>query len=309
MHYFSISLSVLVACAEGWSHESKGDDWNMGICLTGKKQSPINLDSTTAKRSDYPDPNGAFEKFASVAGKAFTGNVQKGNKTHGFKVNLTPEIDLKDGYSCSQWHCHFKSEHEVDGMQFEGECHLVCHNKLIATGLGPDHLGSPNPDALRVFGVLIKKDDDAADNQQFDSILEAYKIASDEGTEDSVVIPNPDAKSLYRYWGSLTTPECQEIVHWTVFAEPMVISANQWKNVVNSFTKSIDRGNFRNVQELNGRTVVIYENQETSSESQSTTCSENIYLYLGIATIVGLLIAIGMVLFDFLKWYCRIFFD
>ena len=148
---------------------------------------------------------------------------------------------------------------------------------------------------------MIEKDDNAADNQQFESILKAYNLASDKGTDASVVIPDPDAKSLYRYWGSLTTPGCEEIVHWTVFSESMKISKNQWEQVVNKFEKDVDRGNFRNVQELNGRTVVIYDDVEVTPDSQPTTCNENLYLYLGIATIVGLLIAIGMVLYEVLK--------
>jgi len=33
--------------------------------------------------------------------------------------------------------------------------------------------------------------------------------------------------SYYRYFGGLTTPGCQEIVLWTVFTEPIGISARQ----------------------------------------------------------------------------------
>ena len=149
MKCLPISLSVLVSFAKGWDHDVKGNDWP-GLCADGKKQSPINLNSNSAVKSPNPDPNGAFEKFASVAGKQFAGEVEKGNRTHGFKVTLKPEIDLKDGYSCSQWHCHFMSEHKVDGKQFEGECHLVCHNTLIAKELSA-LVGSPNPDALQIF--------------------------------------------------------------------------------------------------------------------------------------------------------------
>lgn len=37
----------------------------------------------------------------------------------------------------------------------------------------------------------------------------------------------PDDLSLWRYYGSLTTPSCNEIVHWTVFTKPMPLSRRQ----------------------------------------------------------------------------------
>lgn len=35
-----------------------------------------------------------------------------------------------------------------------------------------------------------------------------------------------EVQSFYRYSGSLTTPGCQEIVSWTVFEMPLVVSEN-----------------------------------------------------------------------------------
>lgn len=32
---------------------------------------------------------------------------------------------------------------------------------------------------------------------------------------------------FYRYHGSLTTPNCSEVVVWTVFADPLALSARQ----------------------------------------------------------------------------------
>jgi len=51
-----------------------------------------------------------------------------------------------------------------------------------------------------------------------------------------VSLPNPfplqdllpeSTDSFYRYSGSLTTPECQESVTWTVFDTPITISPHQ----------------------------------------------------------------------------------
>ena len=58
---------------------------------------------------------------------------------------------------------------------------------------------------------------------------------------DSVVIPEPvnffrllpcDKREFYRYQGSLTTPPCSEIVTWTVFRNPLLLTRSQ---VTNSF--------------------------------------------------------------------------
>ncbi|XP_066977822.1 uncharacterized protein [Macrobrachium rosenbergii] len=62
---------------------------------------------------------------------------------------------------------------------------------------------------------------------------------------------------FYRYSGSLTTPTCNEVVTWTVFEEAVTISSAQ----LAKFRELKDNegheivGNFRPVQDLNGREV------------------------------------------------------
>jgi carbonic anhydrase len=86
--------------------------------------------------------------------------------------------------------------------------------------------------------------------------------------------------SFYRYSGSLTTPKCNQIVSWTVFDDPLVISEQQVRVLVNfgidesiildiSFLVQLKKfrslkndveeplvNNFRPVQPLNDRTVL-----------------------------------------------------
>lgn len=42
--------------------------------------------------------------------------------------------------------------------------------------------------------------------------------------------------SFYRYFGSLTTPDCQEIVTWTIFDNTIEISERQVSRILYSVT-------------------------------------------------------------------------
>lgn len=47
--------------------------------------------------------------------------------------------------------------------------------------------------------------------------------------------------SFYRYFGSLTTPDCQEIVTWTIFDNTIEISERQVSRILYSVTLKHDR--------------------------------------------------------------------
>ena len=64
----------------------------------------------------------------------------------------------------------------------------------------------------------------------------------------------------YSYEGSLTTPGCDEVVQWVLYSNPLNISSRQ----LAVFRTILDHNgnpllqNFRPVQPLNGRTVVLH---------------------------------------------------
>lgn len=96
------------------------------------------------------------------------------------------------------------------------------------------------------------------DNEAFKEILDNYATATENGNPSSVTLPDPQATKLWRYKGSLTTPNCQEIVHWTVFNEGLLISPDQVAGIQN-MTDGYDRNNYRMIQERNDREVTVYK--------------------------------------------------
>ena len=62
----------------------------------------------------------------------------------------------------------------------------------------------------------------------------------------------PEDRESFRYRGSLTTPPFTEGVQWVVLEQPLEVSGEQ----VAAFMKLFPEGNSREVQPVNGRTVL-----------------------------------------------------
>ena len=161
-----VGLSTLlgVTQAASWTHSETDQrdptKWQ-DACQNGMAQTPIALYTPEFYNffiyanyfnvSPYADPLNAFAVYGQHSGRKHSGIVQKGAGTHGFKFTFDNQIFLGNGYACSQWHCHFQSEHTIDGAYADGECHLVCHKQSINQNLSGDHLASDDREALKVF--------------------------------------------------------------------------------------------------------------------------------------------------------------
>lgn len=91
---------------------------------------------------------------------------------------------------------------------------------------------SNHADGLAVLALMVQLG--AEDNVHWAAILNKLNDITEEGTEVTLstkvslkeLLPD-NTSTFYRYFGSLTTPGCQEIVTWTVFDTPIVVSENQ----------------------------------------------------------------------------------
>lgn len=219
----------------GPSHWHEVDDGAYSISMTGERQSPINISTSSAEVSTC-DQLGELE-YSYVA-KNCTSVENTGSS---WKVNvdcdgssLTGGPLGEDIYQLAQFHAHWGgedsrgSEHTVDGKMFSAELHLVHYNSKY----GDFGNAVDKEDGLAVLGVLIKV---GTEHEEFGRLCEVLQDIPRKGDVLPLQEPiNPENflprnRSYWTYPGSLTTPPLYESVTWIVFKQPVQISAIQLK--------------------------------------------------------------------------------
>ena len=119
------------------------------------------------------------------------------------------------------------------------------------------------PDGLAVVGIFHRLCKTGNSLAQLETVIDAV-VEQSEGfaTLDnySPVVHLPsNSSAFYRYNGSLTTPECQEAVVWTVLAKPQTMTEQQLEllRTVHGSNGEEMETNVRPVQPLNGRKVQL----------------------------------------------------
>jgi len=273
-HIASLVIAIPVALASDWSyHGATGPrEWtNLGNELCGgSNQSPVAL-STTFSVVDDSLSGVVFTDYSSIS---FATSYLENN---GHSVELViPEEDvgtalmsggpLATDYQLHQLHFHWGahdnigSEHTVDGRRFPLEMHLVHYNASLdydtSTFTGKDDL------SLASFLFEISEDD----NENMSGIvnrIESIVVAESEteaGFTDfslSALISDASNGGYFHYYGSLTTPTCDEVVNWIIFTKKIFISSAQMTKFREAKDSNGDilQNNFRPIQKLNGRTV------------------------------------------------------
>ncbi|CAL8122330.1 unnamed protein product [Orchesella dallaii] len=239
-----------------WCYDSLScgpETWG-GTCLTGKLQSPINLELSSVKKV-AKSVNLVLSREYGTLNSFFLQN-------NGFSVSLLLNPDEtspclvrgtgflpNEPYYFSSFHFHWGpddytgSEHQINGRKFPLELHMI-HRQV----------GDPNK--LAVFGILYKISE--TDNPTLAPIVDNLILVQN-ATDLLTLIPVPAAVKLVdflpkkvrvlRYQGSLTTPPCTEGVVWTVFDDIQTISARQlmkFRSLLKKDTRPI-RNNFRPV--------------------------------------------------------------
>lgn len=217
-----------------WSYEGSTGPAHWGslsyayrTCSDGSAQSPVDVKRARARRLR----NIVFDYQASADVKAVnTGHTVEWDFPAGSASIAVDGVK----YPLIQMHFHTPSEHRVGGHSYPLEIHVV---HKTASG------------AAAVVGFLVKR---GAANRRWAPLVAALP-ASGSRMVDDVDLRRlmPSDPRTFRYMGSLTTPPCDEGVHWNLMRRPIEMSAGQIARF-----RAIFDGNRRPVQPLNGRTIV-----------------------------------------------------
>ena len=174
-----------------------------------------------------------------------------------FLVNkgTTIELDFPEGggsltydvreYDLEQLHFHTPSEHQIDGITYPMEMHIVHQLRGEAEHGQPRYL---------VIAILFRMSEES---HFIGTFLEAipHKAGEAKHLEPGEVylaelFPGCNMPHYYHYRGSLTTPPHTESVHWLVLKHVMKASAEQIRRI-----NAIEGDNARHVQALYGRPI------------------------------------------------------
>ncbi|KAM6377395.1 carbonic anhydrase 15-like isoform 2-T2 [Pluvialis apricaria] len=261
--FLTLPLVVRAAAGGQWCYDSQDpkcgpSHWKeLKATCGGDKQSPVNIDRRRLQRD-----GGLGDILFEGYDQAPPGKWRLANDGHTVMLSLESEsasehITISGGglpgrYRALQLHFHWGSpagngsEHTLDGRQLPmevSETPNTNYNTIVAGLRNVSHAG------------------DAVD------LASTFRL--------STLLPRASRLSgYYRYQGSLTTPDCSEVVVWTVFEEPVEIGREQlWAFVstlhfpATSSTLLKMTNNFRPPQPLHSRKVFASRAATASSGS------------------------------------------
>lgn len=201
-------------------------DESYRVADTGRRQSPINIDSANAVVEDLPRLIFDYQRE----------QIRSHNNGHTIQHDGEPGsfVYVADQrFALEQFHVHVPSEHTIDGKQFDMELHFV-HKS--------------DAGQVAVVAVLVH----AAPGGELQVPL--YTLPNREG--ETVAYSGrrnpadflPKRRDYFFYEGSFTTPPCTEGVKWVVMKQPLVASPER----IARFREILQRNN-RPIQPLNDR--------------------------------------------------------
>lgn len=250
-----VFASSVVFCGESgaaWCyHDPSCNDrtWSklsLNFC-SGSRQSPIHIRSASVR----PDPALTPFTFTNFINRDALREIHNTGRT--VKVTLASGVVVSGGglsepYHSLQFHLHWGkgrlpgSEHAVDWKRYPMELHIV---SVKASHKGNTKSAVNDPTGLAALGFFIDEGYSGEPNKP-DAwhTLSSYLTRIEKSGTSVPLLPGVslydllvgvDLTKYYRYLGSLTTPDCNKAVVWTVFKEPIKIS----RNLIDLFSSTV----------------------------------------------------------------------
>ncbi|KAJ8245859.1 hypothetical protein GJAV_G00261070 [Gymnothorax javanicus] len=258
-----------------------------GVC-NESRQSPINIE-TSKVMGDASLTEFTFNGFSNNGSLKEILNTGRTLKVNFFKdVISVSGGGLPTNYTSLQFHLHWGngtsspgSEHTVDGKRYPMEFHIV---SIKSEFNGNISLAVKDPEGAAALGFFIEEGEGTDQPEGWRKL--ANYLANIKNKDDHVniteaislddLLAGVDRTKYYRYLGSLTTPNCDEIVVWTLFKEPVKVSKNLidlfptiYVNTSSNSPKMTDI--FRNIVATNNRTVFSQLSTTTPAPTPAPT--------------------------------------
>ncbi|KAK2820317.1 hypothetical protein Q5P01_023276 [Channa striata] len=295
-----VALAALAACALlARVHGASTVDWcyHRPSCshqtwpsmaqtqCSGARQSPINIDTASAKANASLEPF-TFHNYGNTSALKKVVNTGRTVKVYFDSGLRISGGDLSEAYDSLQFHLHWGngsfvhgSEHTVDGQSYPMELHIVnCKSSYEKNTT----LAVADPSGLAALGFFIEvMPGNETGKPESWRILTSYLtnitnagdfVLMKPGISLDDLLVGVDRTKYYRYHGSLTTPNCNEAVVWTVFKDSIKVS----KDLIDLFSKTVRVSNssspfmvntYRNIQGAQEVTT-----QPASRSSTSAAC-------------------------------------
>lgn len=256
----------------------------------GTRQSPINIKSANAT----VDTNLTSFTFLNFDSKSAMSKIENTGKT--VKVLLNSGVGVEGGglserYDSLQFHLHWGngtadpgSEHTVDSKRYPMELHIV---NLKSSHNGNTTAGVADSTGLAALGFFIEAMSGNATGQPeswktLTSYLTNITNQGETATVESGVslddlLVGVDRTKYFRYLGSLTTPNCNEAVVWTVFKDSVKVS----KDLIDLFSNTVRIGNSSSQLMVN-----VYRNIVNNDLKVTTSSSTRPWYSVGLVFLI-----------------------
>ncbi|CAG9321752.1 unnamed protein product [Blepharisma stoltei] len=248
-------FTVISTFSLAWDYKNGGSDWT-DTCLYGTSQSPIDLKAQSTTAINITSSSISQLKLVYKSHPESGTFKDQTYTIDGNFLNLTEILESVTIFMRSQsFSFHAPSEHTLNGYQFDLELQILSTN-------------TPGYIYNQQTAVFFRLGED--DNSFIDKVIRAYGKTTEIDLSD-LFGGRSSLNHFYSYKGSVTSPPCTEDVTWYIWAEIQEISLSQLSFFTDQWAGNQNfaggRGNNRKIQNLNKRTITLYEGADDSGKN------------------------------------------